>query len=212
MLLAFSMFGGAGGGGADTLYEEATSRGQRTDSLRRQTNNTADQSQLASSSHILGSSRQVPWWLRQNRKRLNEIAEAGTSSGHLSRVPSNTSHVNNDIKKSRQTTPSESPATHTMFLPTHGSPFRLAQTSPSPATNVRNFVQNVYNAGRDAVGSGTGHRQGPIHLQTHLSRKDKALWNWVNVDDLDEFLQEVYTFYIKKGIWSIALAGFLDLL
>jgi autophagy-related protein 9 len=70
----------------------------------------------------------------------------------------------------------------------------------------------VYNVGRDIVTPGGSQRQGPIHLQTHLSKKDKALWNWVNVDDLDEFLQEVYTFYVKKGIWSIALAGFLDLL
>lgn len=173
------------------------------------------QSQLASSSHILGHNRREPWWLRENRKRLGDLAEA--SSSQSIRLQGSLAHEtpkapSQKAKASSISTPTDSPATHTMFLPTHASPLSQGKSSTSPSSNIRTFVQNVYNVGRDVINSSGNQRQGPIHLQTHLSKKDKALWNWVNVDDLDEFLQEVYTFYVRKGIWSIALAGFLDLL
>ncbi|KAH7918533.1 putative transmembrane protein [Leucogyrophana mollusca] len=45
-----------------------------------------------------------------------------------------------------------------------------------------------------------------------LDAYERALWNWVNVYNLDAFLQEVYVYYEGKGIWSIALARGLNLL
>jgi autophagy-related protein 9 len=45
-----------------------------------------------------------------------------------------------------------------------------------------------------------------------LDAYERALWNWVNVYSLDEFLQEVYYYYEGKGIYSIALARGLNLL
>ena len=45
-----------------------------------------------------------------------------------------------------------------------------------------------------------------------LDNYEKALWNWVNVYNLDAFLQEVYYYYDGKGIYSIALARGLNLL
>ena len=45
-----------------------------------------------------------------------------------------------------------------------------------------------------------------------LDDYEKALWNWVNVYNLDAFLQEVYYYYDGKGIYSIALARGLNLL
>ncbi|WVQ65483.1 uncharacterized protein L199_003659 [Kwoniella botswanensis] len=45
-----------------------------------------------------------------------------------------------------------------------------------------------------------------------LNNHEKALWKWVNVEDLDGFLQEVYDYYKGKGIWCIALARALNLL
>ncbi|CAK5277584.1 unnamed protein product [Mycena citricolor] len=45
-----------------------------------------------------------------------------------------------------------------------------------------------------------------------LDDYEKALWNWVNVYNLDAFLQEVYYYYEGKGIYSIALARGLNLL
>ncbi|KAG6333575.1 hypothetical protein ID866_5514 [Astraeus odoratus] len=45
-----------------------------------------------------------------------------------------------------------------------------------------------------------------------LDAYERALWNWVNVYNLDAFLQEVYAYYEGKGIYSIALARGLNLL
>nr|XP_019045197.1 autophagy-like protein 9 [Kwoniella bestiolae CBS 10118]OCF24127.1 autophagy-like protein 9 [Kwoniella bestiolae CBS 10118] len=45
-----------------------------------------------------------------------------------------------------------------------------------------------------------------------LNDYEKALWKWVNVEDLDGFLQEVYDYYKGMGIWCIALARALNLL
>ncbi|THH10276.1 hypothetical protein EW145_g1440 [Phellinidium pouzarii] len=45
-----------------------------------------------------------------------------------------------------------------------------------------------------------------------LDAYERALWNWVNVYDLDVFLQDVYRYYEGKGIISIALSRGLHLL
>ncbi|KAH9945782.1 APG9-domain-containing protein [Epithele typhae] len=45
-----------------------------------------------------------------------------------------------------------------------------------------------------------------------LDAHERALWNWVNVYNLDSFLQEAYYYYEGKGIYSIALSRGLNLL
>ncbi|KAG7448093.1 APG9-domain-containing protein [Guyanagaster necrorhizus] len=45
-----------------------------------------------------------------------------------------------------------------------------------------------------------------------LDAYERALWNWVNVYNLDAFLQDVYFYYEGKGIYSIALSRGLNLL
>ncbi|KAL1720107.1 putative transmembrane protein [Schizophyllum commune] len=45
-----------------------------------------------------------------------------------------------------------------------------------------------------------------------LDAYEKALWNWVNVYNLDGFLQDVYNYYEGKGIYCIALSRGLNLL
>lgn len=42
--------------------------------------------------------------------------------------------------------------------------------------------------------------------------KERALWRWVNVSDLDPFLNDVYEYYIGHGIYSITLRRILALL
>ncbi|EGG01953.1 uncharacterized protein MELLADRAFT_49970, partial [Melampsora larici-populina 98AG31] len=49
-------------------------------------------------------------------------------------------------------------------------------------------------------------------LKASLSPRDVALWRWVNLDDLDAFLQDVYGYYCGKGIWAIALARLCSLM
>lgn len=45
-----------------------------------------------------------------------------------------------------------------------------------------------------------------------MNAKERALWRWVNVTDLDGFLQQVYLYYVGKGIWAIGLERTLNLL
>ncbi|KAH9447897.1 hypothetical protein MJO28_011440 [Puccinia striiformis f. sp. tritici] len=48
-------------------------------------------------------------------------------------------------------------------------------------------------------------------IQT-LSPKEMALWRWVNVDDLDSFLQDVYSYYVGNGIYAIGLSRLCNLM
>ncbi|KAG8929327.1 autophagy protein atg9 [Tulasnella sp. 418] len=45
-----------------------------------------------------------------------------------------------------------------------------------------------------------------------LDAYERALWDWVNVYNLDAYLQEVYMYYVGKGIYCIALSRGLNLL
>ena len=45
-----------------------------------------------------------------------------------------------------------------------------------------------------------------------MDPKEKALWMWANVENLDNFLAEVYEYYTGNGIWSITLTRMLNLL
>jgi autophagy-related protein 9 len=44
------------------------------------------------------------------------------------------------------------------------------------------------------------------------SPRDKAMWRWINVVNLDRFMEEVYTYYTGSGIWCILLFRVLNLL
>lgn len=46
----------------------------------------------------------------------------------------------------------------------------------------------------------------------HLTAKDRALWNWGTLENMDEFLQEVYNYYTGKGLACIILTKVLNLL
>lgn len=42
--------------------------------------------------------------------------------------------------------------------------------------------------------------------------KDRAMWRWANVTNLDNFMSEVYGYYTGAGIWCIVLDRVIDLL
>jgi autophagy-related protein 9 len=58
----------------------------------------------------------------------------------------------------------------------------------------------------------TGRSSPPRSQMRGLDAYERALWTWVNVYNLDAFLQEVYYYYDGKGIYSIALSRGLNLL
>ncbi|PGH26567.1 hypothetical protein AJ80_01696 [Polytolypa hystricis UAMH7299] len=42
--------------------------------------------------------------------------------------------------------------------------------------------------------------------------KEEAMWRWANVENLDNFLKDVYVYFLGNGIWSIVLNRVLNLL
>ena len=45
-----------------------------------------------------------------------------------------------------------------------------------------------------------------------MDPKDRAMWMWANVENLDNFLKDVYDYYVGNGIWCILLNRLLNLL
>jgi autophagy-related protein 9 len=42
--------------------------------------------------------------------------------------------------------------------------------------------------------------------------KQRALWKWANVENLDNFLESVYAYYEEHGVWSICLRRAIQLM
>jgi len=81
-------------------------------------------------------------------------------------------------------------------------------TSPRPSDLTEAPTLGEFNYSSSHQGSPSTHHKPMRGLDDY----EKALWNWVNVYNLDAFLQEVYYYYDGKGIYSIALARGLNLL
>ncbi|KAL8928460.1 MAG: hypothetical protein Q9208_001693 [Pyrenodesmia sp. 3 TL-2023] len=62
-------------------------------------------------------------------------------------------------------------------------------------------------------------QRGPTQKQAHAipglavaTPRERAMWRWVNVEDLDNFLRDVYDYFLGNGIWCILLSRLLSLL
>ena len=49
------------------------------------------------------------------------------------------------------------------------------------------------------------------HLGT-MGPKERAMWMWANVENLDNFLMGIYDYFLGNGIWCILLSRILNLL
>jgi len=56
---------------------------------------------------------------------------------------------------------------------------------------------------QENVSEGPRPPQGPGLLTG--SARDKAMWRWINVTNLDDFMKQVYDYYLGAGIWCILL-------
>lgn len=45
-----------------------------------------------------------------------------------------------------------------------------------------------------------------------MDPRERALWLWANVQDLDAFLHEVYDYFIGAGVWSIVMRRTITLM
>lgn len=94
--------------------------------------------------------------------------------------------------------------------PPHRMPSRSKSPSPSPSTSPQRPGQQTHNP------SATHNVRGLLNLQqpslAGIDPKKKAMWRWANVEDLDNFLRDVYVYYLGNGYWSILLDRTLKLL
>lgn len=51
----------------------------------------------------------------------------------------------------------------------------------------------------------------PVHRLNTLSPRERALWKWANVENLDVFLQEVYDYYLGNGFYCIVIEKILNM-
>ncbi|CEH18767.1 apg9-domain-containing protein [Ceraceosorus bombacis] len=95
-----------------------------------------------------------------------------------------------------------------------GAPRRRSRRDKTFLERIREQAAKITAADvRASRMSGAMRRDGrPAGALQGMSRKERALWAWANVDDLDAFLCEVYDYYTGKGIYAIALSRILNLL
>ncbi|KAK4048677.1 autophagy protein atg9 [Microbotryomycetes sp. JL201] len=85
---------------------------------------------------------------------------------------------------------------------------RILQSPPYSTTSTQQSQGwNGLRLGGGPVGGILGSRRA-----AGMSARERALWRWVNVEDLDVFLQQVYVYFVGKGIWAIGLSRLLNLL
>ena len=58
------------------------------------------------------------------------------------------------------------------------------------------------------------HRNAVRHGQpiASLDPREMAMWRWANVENLDNFLKDVYDYFLGNGIWCVLLSRMLNLL
>ena len=71
--------------------------------------------------------------------------------------------------------------------------------------------QRLYHDGQDSQARRKHTSKGNFGLAV-ADPKEKALWRWANVENLDNFLKDVYDYFLGNGIWSIMLSRVLNLL
>lgn len=91
--------------------------------------------------------------------------------------------------------------------PVPTSPTRSVHAKWKATQEQQRLHQNINHA---LAHRGTINQKG--HLAGLIDPKEKAMWRWANVENLDNFLKDVYDYFIGNGIWCILLSRVLNLL
>lgn len=151
-----------------------------------------------SSIYPSASARHVSWdagsqlnVLKYNEDRSSDDDEVPQSLMFEAYPPSKAQTGSRNPRTSQPSRPSSSvlPTTHPVQI---SMPPKPSDLNPPPTPEMRPLDPPKPMRGLDAY--------------------ERALWNWVNVYNLDLYLQEVYSYYEGKGIFCIALSQGLNLL
>ena len=147
------------------------------------------------------TSKRIPRWLQRPRKPV-EIEEADDEVPLSLLIEGRTAG----------TSPYPQPTVPPQSLPSPG-PVPIAGNATGATRAKWQIAQEQQQLHPDRTilpvhGSSRGRRAGFMAVDP----KEKALWRWANVENLDNFLKEVYDYFLGNGIWSILLSRALSLL
>ena len=91
--------------------------------------------------------------------------------------------------------------------PVQGSPSRETQARWQATQERQQLHQETL---RRQPRSRVSYHQSRIHGV--MDPKDRAMWMWTNVENLDNFLRDVYDYFVGNGVWCIMLSRALNLL
>jgi autophagy-related protein 9 len=84
---------------------------------------------------------------------------------------------------------------------------------PGPSTMKNRRLEEQWNAATAQAEYDHRNTRKPVPpARWTVSAKERALWKWANVENLDNFLQDVYIYYVGKGIYNIMLTRLLNIL
>jgi autophagy-related protein 9 len=97
----------------------------------------------------------------------------------------------------------------------HGRSDRQKAPSPDPSPQPTRPRWNERS--RHVSPNDSGHPTSRWFAGQHpglanIDPEKKSMWRWANVEDLDNFLKDVYVYFLGNGIWSILLTRVLNLL
>lgn len=140
-------------------------------------------------------------WLAQSPRLLEEDGDDDVPASLLIEGHDNPVRGNLNPPRSRQTLPQarEPP------IPGPSSRETRAHWEAAQAQ------QRLHREEDDEINRGPRLPKSKIRLLTG-SPREKAMWRWINVTNIDNFIKDVYDYYTGSGIWCIVLARVLDLL
>lgn len=121
----------------------------------------------------------------------------------------------------------------------HGNSSKVPSKHPSPSFPETTSLRNLQNGSKQKPAlpnfndphfynedvTRSGHPNRSIYTQlprnefsnarvlwNRLSARDRVLWRWANVENLDSFLQQVYTYYTGKGLSCIIVHRLFQIL
>lgn len=132
----------------------------------------------------------------------------------------------------RQTVPQDDDDSvpESLLLEHHGDTRGLLQQDPTPVSTERGGLPApvpgpARRAARLQWAEEVDHepqtmpenytRSIPLGIPSSIALTDPAetaMWRWANEQNLDQFLREVYDYYVGKGVWSIMLSKIIGLL
>lgn len=138
----------------------------------------------------------------------------GHDRGHRSRHKANADDLDDDVPQSllfeddRDAVPASSTQQARGIPPPVPGPTNRGTRAKWQATQEQQRLH--LDALPNQVPPRTTHRRG--QGLGMMDPKERAMWMWANVENLDNFLKDVYDYFLGNGIWCILLRRLLNLL